>query len=125
MPPMWLKMVVIAAGAVAGAYARYFLEEWMKSGWAVWIINSFACLLMGVVLGYLSVCAWSQEHKDLFHLLVLTGFAGGFATFAHYIYYCVEYFKAGQAFLSFVYFATSLVAGFAFLLGGYWLGERL
>lgn len=117
--------MTIGVGAVIGAYARYYMEQVCSNGWSIFIINTFACLLMGGVLGYFSVSSWSATHKELFHLLVLTGFSGGLATFSHYIYYCIEYFNANQYLASAGYFIGSLVAGFAFMLGGYWLGAKL
>lgn len=123
--PLLLKLLYIVIGASLGACCRYGLEELLHSSLAVWLINTSSCLLMGFGVGYLMASTMPSLHKETFHLLLLTGFAGGYATFAHYIFYCVEYFYKGQLMLSFIYTVTSLVVGVGCMVLGLWLGGKL
>lgn len=125
MIPLWLKLLLIASGASLGAWARYFMEQAVSTALAVWIINVSSCFIMGLCASYLIVSPWGIAHKEGFHLLLLYGFVGGYATFAHYIYYVVEYFKWGHASLSAIYMATSVVAGLATMIAGMWVGSKL
>lgn len=124
MLPIWIKLSLMAVGATLGAWARYYLEQMMHSGWSVWVINTASCFLMGLLVGFLTVSSWGTAHKEGFHLLLLYGFVGGFATFAHFVFWCVEYFRQGEITLSTIYFATSLLAGFVCMLFGLWLGTK-
>lgn len=125
MVAIWLKLLLIAVGATVGAWCRWGMEQLIHSSLAVWIINASSCLIMGLIAGFLLTCSWSQGHKDAAHLLLLYGFVGGYATFAHYIFYCVDYFKDGQLAMSAIYFVSSLVVGMGLMVLGLWIGSKV
>lgn len=122
---VFVKILLISVGASLGALCRYYLEQIIHTPLAVWIINTSSCFLMGLGVGFLLASSWGVGNKAAFHLLVLYGFAGGYATFAHYIFYCVDYLQKGQMMMSVMYMVTSVAVGLAFMALGLWTGSKI
>lgn len=123
--PLIVKLLLIAGGASLGAICRYLMEHAMDTAVAVWVINVSSCFLMGFIFAWIMGSDWAEAHRQGAHVLLLTGFVGGYATFAHYVFYCVDYFKSGHLGLSALYLVTSVAAGLLFMAAGLWLGSKV
>ena len=117
---LWLRVLAISAGGVAGVNARYWLavgmNRWVdpRFPWATFTINvsgSFAIGFLAVALA-----RW-LPHPNL-RLMVLTGFLGGYTTFSTYAYESATLWGRGDYGLALVNLFGSLAAGFAAV----WLG---
>lgn len=127
---IWLKILMVASAGGLGAVCRFFIQEWLKHtplGFGTWVINSLGCLLIGIFAGWLVNldCGWSQQARTAFGLLTMTGFCGGFSTFATFTLDAVKYYENGQ-FLTWLVFATmTLFVGLFGCAVGFYLGKHL
>jgi CrcB protein len=80
--PVGAQVLAVAAGAAAGALARWGAGLWLNARWAGFplgtlFVNCVGGLLIGLAL------AWLERTPDeLLRLLVVTGFLGGLTTFS-------------------------------------------
>lgn len=82
--------------------------------------NALACLLFGLVAGYMMKEGISDQYK----LLVLTGVCGGFSTFSTFTNDTFKLFEDGQVLYAFGNILISLIVCIVFLLIGYkWSGQ--
>jgi fluoride exporter len=108
-------VVVVSAGGVLGALARYGLTEMFSSpprgfAWATFGINVSGCLLIGFVV----VLA------PRLRLFLATGVLGGYTTFSTYVVGMQKELAAGAPRTALAYgAATAIVA-----LAAAWLGDR-
>ena len=54
----------------------------------------------------------------------MSGFCGGFSTFAHFAIITVNYFRADAMLTAFGYILITVLAGLLCCFAGYWLGTR-
>lgn len=81
--PRLMAYLLVFAGGGAGSMLRYTMwllfRPWQaKFPWATLSANGLACLAVGAFLGW-------QRHallSDQNHLLLVTGFCGGFSTYS-------------------------------------------
>ena len=82
--------------------------------------NALACLLFGLVAGYMVKDGMSDHLK----LLLLTGVCGGFSTFSTFTNDTFKLFEDGQMLYVFGNIIISVVICLGFLLIGYkWSGQ--
>jgi CrcB protein len=120
-----LKILLVGGGGAIGALIRYALESCLKTVFATWVINTVGSFLMGLFFGWLLVAPWSSGRKDMFYLLFMCGFCGGFSTFAHYSLICVNYFKDGNVVAGIGYMVTTVLAGLICCIVGIYVGSRM
>ena len=119
-----IKLLLVAGGGAFGCMCRYLLESAVKSSLITWVINTLGSFIMGVLSGWMTVSLMSSDRKSLVYLLLMSGFCGGFSTFAHFSIITVNYFRDGAVGLGLGYIFLTIVAGLACCFGGYWLGTR-
>lgn len=127
---LWFKTLLVFVSGGLGAVCRYLLSLvihhsgiWL--GLATFVINSTACLIIGVCGGLLVNSDWSYEHKTLFTLLTMTGWCGGFSTFSEFTLDSVKYFESGHIAAWLIFACSTLFVGLFGCALGYWLGQRL
>jgi CrcB protein len=84
---MALKLLAVALGGALGSVCRYLISLATKRSLVdghfplgTFLANSLGCLLIGFVAGVLL----AKGDRPLVHLLLMTGFLGGFTTFSSF-----------------------------------------
>jgi CrcB protein len=121
-------LFAIAAGAAAGALARYGISTWAAARFgtgfpvATMLINVLGSLLIGVVIALFSTrlsVTWPWRP------LLVTGLLGGFTTFSSYSYESLQLLLRGEWPLAAVYGLGSVALGLAAVALGVWLVRLL
>lgn len=115
--------LLVALGAAAGAPCRWALDRAVQGRhdslfpWGTLAINVLGSLLLGVLLGAAARGSASVE------LLALagTGFAGAFTTYSTFALETLRLYEDGARLLAAANVATSLTAGMAAALSGWYL----
>ncbi|MED5242849.1 MULTISPECIES: fluoride efflux transporter FluC [Priestia] len=116
-----INLISIAFGAIAGTYARYFLNlSLLYTGYPIGTVieNLLGSFILGLLTGFF---AWKQP-KEWIKLGLGVGLCGGFttySTFAGDFVSLTQHYLWGGA----IYFIVSLVGGILFALAGYLCGE--
>lgn len=83
----WPPAAVVAVGGVFGAWLRFGVirigETSLPQGqrhWAIWWVNTMACVLMGVLVGMLPKL--EAPMQSTLKLLIATGFLGSVSTYS-------------------------------------------
>lgn len=81
-----MNYLIVGLGGFLGAVSRFGVYQVEKRFFftqfplATFFVNSFGCLLAGVVIGYLQ--RFSSPHQANINLFLLMGFLGSFTTFS-------------------------------------------
>lgn len=114
----------LAAGSVAGGFARFALAGAVTRAagpslpWGILTVNLLGCLLAGLVDGLAP--RLSPEAR----VVLLSGFCGAFTTFSALMLDASGMLKAGEGGRAFLYAALSAVAGLACVRAGGFLAAR-
>lgn len=92
------NIVLVSAGAVIGAVARYLITHFSSDlshghgfPYGTLIVNVAGSFLVGYVL------TWVADHDhDRWRLLMATGFCGAFTTFSAFAYESMAYWHQGK-----------------------------
>ncbi|MCW2900065.1 MAG: crcB [Streptosporangiaceae bacterium] len=108
----WPTLVVISAGGVIGALARYGLSAAFPHGpaafaWATLAVNAAGCLLIGILM--VAVTEVWETHR-LIRPFLGVGVLGGFTTFSTYIVDIQQALAAGAARTALAYLAGTAAA---------------
>lgn len=81
---LWLQVLAVAAGAAAGALARWGAGLWLNARWASFplgtlFVNAVGGLLIGMALAW-----FERSPNEMLRLLLVTGFLGGLTTFSSF-----------------------------------------
>lgn len=115
-----IPILVCLFGGV-GASARYVCDSYIKAVWrkdfpmSTFVINVVAGLLAGAIAGLYTHSAMS----DPVHLLLATGFLGGFSTFSTMMNESVTAWRAGKPVVFAGYMAASVIVPVAAAALGY------
>ena len=127
---IWFRLLLVAVAGGIGAMCRYLVllavnahGPWM--GISTWIVNTLGCFIIGVCAGWLLVSPWATPQREMFGLLLMTGFCGGFSTFSAFTLDCVKYFESGHIGIWVVFGAATIFVGLLACAVGYWLGTKL
>jgi CrcB protein len=116
--------VVIAAGAVLGANARYVVTNWTVNRWGAafpygtFIINVSGAFVIGL---FLSFVAGRAPINALWRLFFVTGFLGAYTTFSTYTWDALTLQGGGAWVRAAAYVVGTNVVG----LLGVWLGAAI
>lgn len=83
----WLAALLVALGAVPGAWLRFKLVNHLepllpRRHWGTFGVNVIACFALGLVVGLEQSCG---EGARRLLLLLATGFLGSFSTFSTFV----------------------------------------
>lgn len=112
-----INIILVAMGAAIGALCRWQVGNWLNPLFqtlavGTLVVNVVGCFLIGI--------AWGLHLQDSQKLLFITGFLGSFTTFSAFSIEIIEKVLQ-QKWLNAlcVFFAHSLIALFATVLGIY------
>jgi len=120
------NFLVISAGAVLGANARYWLGTWAAQKWgSAFPVGTFIINITGsLVLGFFLTLASERLLLDpRWRLLVAVGFLGAYTTFSTYTYESVSLMLTGQWLSGLLNLLGSSVVGALAVGLGIWLGR--
>lgn len=112
--------VYLAAGGVAGTFARFWMTGWVGVAgpgafpWGTLLVNVLGSLTLGLVLGATAAGEISPELR----LALTVGLCGAFTTFSTMSYETVVLLQAGDWVRAGAYALGGLVLGLAAVLVG-------
>jgi fluoride exporter len=123
-----MPFLVIAAGGVLGANARYLVGLWAAERfgstfpYGTFLVNVSGSLLVGFVLTLLTE---RFAIYPLWRLFFATGFLGAYTTFSAYTSETAELMRGGAWALALVYLVGTVAAGMVGVLVGIAAAERI
>lgn len=121
------KILSVAAGGAFGAAARYLIgvsplqNFFGKFPFSTFVVNVFGSFLMGFLFVILTEKVFSSE---AFRLFVLVGFLGALTTFSTFEFEIWILIRENRYGTAFAYLFSSVLLGFAAVLGGIRLAEK-
>ncbi len=127
MPSVPIRILLISAGAVLGANARYWLGVLFARSvtpgfpWATLTINVTGSLVLGGFMG------WSvrQMPHPGWSLVFAVGFCGAYTTFSTFGYELFTMLQAGSVGQAIGYVAASVAVGLGAVAAGWAAGQAL
>ncbi|HOW91785.1 MAG TPA: fluoride efflux transporter CrcB [Anaerolineaceae bacterium] len=122
------KFLLISAGAVLGANARYWIGTWAAEKWGsafpygTLLINLSGSLLLGV---FMALTAERAVIDPRIRLLVATGFLGAYTTFSTFTYESVSLLLKGAVVPGLLNALGSTALGLLAVAAGIWIGKSL
>ncbi len=122
------KFLLISAGAVLGANARYWIGTWAAEKWGAafpygtLLINLSGSLLLGV---FMALTAERAVIDPRIRLLVATGFLGAYTTFSTFTYESVSLLLKGAVVPGRLNALGSTALGLLAVGAGIWIGKSL
>lgn len=119
--------VFVGAGGLLGTLCRYGVQQWVPAGaggfpLAVLLINLSGCLFLG---WFFTVTPGVWRIPPRLRLAIGTGFTGAFTTFSTFTVDALRLWSEGQAAVSLIYIAASLIGGLLMSLAGIRLGQYM
>ncbi|MEU6461508.1 fluoride efflux transporter CrcB [Streptomyces sp. NPDC046976] len=118
-----MNWLLVVAGAVVGAPARYLTDRAVQSRhdsvfpWGTFVVNVVGSLVLGLVTGAVATGA-AGPHLQL---LLGTGLCGALTTYSTFSYETLRLTEAGSGLYASVNVVASVAAGLAAAFAGYWL----
>lgn len=109
-----INILMIAAGAVAGALARFYITEWTKAKfspkfpYATFAINLTGCLAIGF---FFTISQGITGYPSELDLLIRIGFLGSYTTFSTYGFDTLTLWRSKQIMATVFYWLGSVIFG--------------
>jgi len=122
------KILLISAGAILGANARYWLGIWAAQKWGsalpygTFLINITGSLLLGL---FITLVSERLALDPRWRLLVAVGFLGAYTTFSTYSYESFALLEKGQWLPGLFNLFGSAILGLIAVVLGVLLGKHL
>lgn len=119
------SILLVAIGGGLGSVLRYIANIVVaknipgKLHYATFTVNIIGCLLIGLLIGYLT----KQSDTENLKLLLITGFCGGFTTFSTFGLENYSLLQSGNILTSLLYTAMSIIIGILFVGIGIYLAK--
>lgn len=122
---LWLQVLAVAAGAAAGALARWGAGLWLNARWAGFplgtlFVNAVGGLLIGMALAW-----FERSPNEMLRLLLVTGFLGGLTTFSSFSAESLLLLQRGHWGLAAGHTLTHLLGSLACAALGFKLADAL
>ncbi|MER7918378.1 MULTISPECIES: fluoride efflux transporter CrcB [unclassified Streptomyces] len=118
-----MNWLLVVAGAVVGAPARYLTDRAVQSRhdsvfpWGTFVVNVVGSLILGLVTGAVATGAAGPRVQ----LLLGTGLCGALTTYSTFSYETLRLTEAGSGLYASVNVVAGVAAGLAAAFAGYWL----
>jgi fluoride exporter len=122
------KILIISAGAILGANARYWLGDWAAQKWGTGFpLGTLAINLSGsLLLGFFMTLATERFLIDpRWRLFFAVGFLGAYTTFSTYTYESFNLLFKGQWLAGLINLLGSAILGIAAVGLGIWIGKLM
>jgi fluoride exporter len=122
------KFLLISAGAILGANARYWLGDWAAQKWgATFPMGTLIINLTGsLLLGFFMTLATERMMIDpRWRLFFAVGFLGAYTTFSTYMYESFNLLSKGQYIPGLLNLFGSTIIGLLAVGLGVYLGKSL
>ncbi len=122
------KILLISAGAVLGANARYWIGDWIAQKWGAtfpygtFVINITGSLLIGL---FIAVATERFMIDPRWRILLVVGFLGAYTTFSSYTLESFNLIERGQWQMGLVNALGSVIAGLLAVGLGMFIGRHL
>lgn len=122
------KILLISAGAIFGANARYWMGVWSAEKWGssfpigTLIINITGSLLLGI---FMTLATERFLIDPRWRLLVTVGFLGAFTTFSTYTFESISLIEKGQWALGLTNLFGSSILGLLSVGLGVYIGKSI
>lgn len=120
-----MTALLVMAGAVVGAPARYLVDLLVQSRhdsklpWGTFIINVSGSLVLGYVASLVAHGQWPTWTQTLLG----TGLCGAYTTFSTFSFETLRLIEGHHLREAVIYLAGSLGVGFAAVALGWWVGS--
>ena len=123
-PPGWIAPVLVALGAVPGAWLRHRLVSEIapclpRRHWGTLMVNLLACFALGLMVA----AGMAPRPAKAWELLIATGFLGSFSTFSTLAAELQSCLAQGERREALALTLTSLLGGLVALRMGQLLGQ--
>tara|TARA_B100001093_G_scaffold483142_1_gene515401 strand:+ start:544 stop:921 length:378 start_codon:yes stop_codon:yes gene_type:complete len=121
------SFLLVFIGGGLGSLFRYSIGLIIKPistqfPFATLIANTIGCLLLGLILGFLSTKSSVSNSQ---HMLLAVGFCGGLTTFSTFTLENMRFIEQGQLSNFFIYGIGSLITGIVCIYLGMLLHKQL
>ena len=119
---MWKDILYVGIGGGIGSIfrfivsrlvIRYMSAEWTFAGTLA--VNITGCFLIGILVGWMLA---HQPDNQIFRLLFIVGFCGGYTTFSTFAYENLRLIETNQWGLFALYTLASVILGLIAVWGG-------
>lgn len=120
------ELILVFLGGGMGSVCRYGVGAYLLKSVevrfpvATLMANALGCLLIGLLMGYLS-----NRPSTLWSFLLVTGFCGGFTTFSTFSNETFQLFRQGLYGVALTYVALSLLLGLLMVALGFLVTKNL
>jgi CrcB protein len=121
---MLKAIIFVGMGGFMGSVGRYMISHWLlkfnhQFPTGTLLVNLAGSFLIGLII------ASSLKQSELWRLLLVTGFCGGFTTFSAFSLENLRMLQEGQVLSAIQYIVISLIGGLFLAFLGYALGTKL
>lgn len=120
-------LIYIGFGGAIGSILRYLTSIGIQKKVAIsfplatFLTNGIGCLLMGLIVGYLTKNALIESNLKW---LLVTGFCGGYTTFSAFSLENIQLIQQHQWATALIYSLGSVGIGIAAVYLGLWLSQN-
>lgn len=122
------KYLAVAVGGALGAIARYAINNSFLVGWfqpfpfPTFFINVTGSLLIGFVFALFTQKMVVGEYWQIF---LTVGFLGAYTTFSTFEFETLMLIREKKLSFAMLYVLLSVIVGFAAVLAGVWLANKI
>lgn len=119
----WLEILAVSVGGVAGSLLRWQAGLWLNARWSGFPLGTLLVNCIGGVVIGLALAWFQRSPHDVWRLLVITGFCGGFTTFSTFTGESLMLLQRGEGLMALGHTVAHLLGALGCAAVGYRLGQ--